>query len=110
MFLGLGADLVANNFAADWLVRLARSISVVILLYSAINRFITHPIARQALLYLGIPVATLQAFGWLDELIAFLDGISFQAGNISLSLYFLIKTAIVAGFFFWLGSMSNRSG
>ncbi len=110
LFLGLGADIVGSNFGADWLVRIATSVSLVLLLYTAINRFIVHPIARKGLLYLGIPVATLQAFGWLDEVITFLEGFSFQAGNIKLSLYFLIKTAIVAGFFFWLGSMSNRSG
>jgi len=54
--------------------------------------------------------ATLQAFGWLDDAIAFLDSVEFKAGNIRLSLYFLIKTAIVGGFFFWLGSTSNKSG
>ena len=42
--------------------------------------------------------------------IAFLDGISMQAGNIRISLYFLIKAALAGGFFFWLGSISNRSG
>ncbi|MEM7067648.1 MAG: mechanosensitive ion channel domain-containing protein [Pseudomonadota bacterium] len=110
VLLGLAADLVSQNFGTDWLVRIARSISVIILLYHAINRFITHPVVKQGLLYLGIPVATLQAFGWLDATIAFLEGISFQAGNINLSLYFLIKTAITAGFFFWLGSTSSRSG
>ena len=49
-------------------------------------------------------------FEYLDEFIAFLDGISMQAGNIRISLYFLIKAAIAGGFFFWLGSISNRSG
>jgi len=55
-------------------------------------------------------VATLQVFGWLDATIAFLDSLSFQAGNIRLSVYFLLKAAIASGFFFWLGSISNRSG
>ena len=110
VLLGGGADLVGSAFGADWLIRIARSISVVILLYHAINRFITHPLVHRGLMYLGIPVATLQAFGWLDATIAFLDGISFQAGNINISAYFLLKTAVTAGFFFWLGSTSSRSG
>ena len=110
ILLGLAAQVVVSVFSVDWLIRIARSISVVFLIYKAIDLFITHPLIRTVLLYLCIPIATLQAFGWLDETIAFLDGIEFVAGNIRLSLYFIIKTAIVGGFFFWVGSTSNKSG
>jgi small-conductance mechanosensitive channel len=110
ILLGVAAQVVASIFGADWLIRIARSISVVYLIYRAIDLFIKHPLVRTALLYICIPIATLQAFGWLDETIAFLDGIQFAAGNIRISVYFLIKTAIVGGFFFWLGSTSNKSG
>jgi small-conductance mechanosensitive channel len=40
----------------------------------------------------------------------FLDGISLEAGNIRISLYFLIKAAIAAGFLFWLGRISSNVG
>ncbi len=110
VFLGIAASVCAAAVGADWLVRIARSVSVVFLVYHLINQFITHPLMRQLMIYIAIPVATLQAFGYLDETIEFLDGVAFQAGNIRLSVYFLIKTAIVAGFFFWLGSLSNRQG
>jgi len=108
--LGVAASICAAAVGADWLVRIARSVSVVFLVYHLINQFITHPLMRQAMIYIAIPVATLQAFGYLDEFIELLDGIAFQAGNIRLSAYFLIKTALVAAFFFWLGSMSNKQG
>ncbi len=110
ILLGVAAQVVVSVFGVDWLIRIARSISVVFLIYKAIDLFITHPLIRTILLYLCIPIATLQAFGWLDETIAFLDGIEFVAGNIRLSLYFIIKTVIVGGFFFWVGSTSNKSG
>lgn len=110
VLLGFVVDIVQSAVGASWLVKIARGASVVFLLYSAINRFISHPLLKKALLYIGIPVATLQVFEYLDEFIAFLDGISMQAGNIRISLYFLIKAAIAGGFFFWLGSISNRSG
>ncbi len=108
--LGFAVDIVQSTVGASWLVKIARGVSVIFLLYSAINRFITNPMLRTALLYIGIPVATLQVFEYLDAAIAFLDSISMQAGNIRISLYFLIKAAIAGGFFFWLGSISNRSG
>lgn len=110
LLLNVAAQLVSAAFGVDWLIRIALSISVVFLVYNVINLFITHPLIRQLLLFICIPVATLQAFGWLDATIEFLDGLEFVAGNIRISLYFLIKTAIVGGFFFWLGSISNKSG
>lgn len=110
ILLGIAAQIVGSVFGADWLIRIARSISVVYLIYKAIDLFITHPIIRTLLLYVCIPIATLQAFGWLDETTAFLDTIEFKAGNIRLSVYFILKTALVGGFFFWLGATSNKSG
>lgn len=110
VLLGFAVDIVQTTVGAAWLVKLARGISIIFLLYSAINRFFTNPMLRTALLYIGIPVATLQVFEYLDEAILFLDGLSLQAGNIRISLYFLMKAAIAGGFFFWLGSISNQSG
>jgi len=108
----LGLAVEASIAAVDtaWLVRMARGISVIFLLYSAINRFIPNPMVRTAALWIGIPVATLQVFGYLDQFTHMLDGISFEVGNIRLSLFFLIKTAIVGGIFFWAGRVSNTSG
>jgi small-conductance mechanosensitive channel len=110
VFLGFAVDIVASLVGTNWLVILARGASVIFLLYSAINRLLANPMLRTAAIYFGIPVATMQVFGWLDAAIAFLDGISMEAGNIRISLYFLIKAALAGGFFFWLGSISNRSG
>ena len=110
LLLGIAVELTKGMVAADWLVRLARGVSVVFLLYSAINRFLTNPLLKSAATWFAIPVATLQVFGWLDETIAFLDNVSFEAGNIRISVYFLIKALIAGGFFFWLGRVSNNTG
>jgi small-conductance mechanosensitive channel len=108
----LGLAVEASMAAVDtaWLVRLARGISVIFLLYSAINRFVPNPMVRTTALWIGIPVATLQVFGYLDQFTQMLDSISFEVGNIRLSLFFLIKTAIVGGLFFWAGRISSTSG
>ena len=110
MLLGVAVEVVNAAVGADWLIRLARGVSVVFLLYSAIERFITNPLLKKAAIWFGIPVATLQVFGWLDATIAFLDSLSIEAGNIRISLYFLIKALIAGGFFFWLGRISNNTG
>ncbi|MEM9331194.1 MAG: mechanosensitive ion channel domain-containing protein [Pseudomonadota bacterium] len=110
VFLGIAAGVSFEIVGADWLIRIARSISVVFLVFHLIHQFVAHPLVRQVLLYLAIPIVTLQAFGYLDETIEFLDSFAFQAGNIRLSAYFVVKTAIVGAFFFWLGTLSNTSG
>ena len=110
ILLGLAVNICVAVVDTAWLVRLARGISVVFLLYSAINRFIPNPMARMAALWIVIPLATLQVFGYLDEATAFLDGISFEIGNIRLSLFFIAKTAIIGALFFWAGRISNVTG
>ncbi|MCF6322610.1 MAG: mechanosensitive ion channel [Rhizobiaceae bacterium] len=110
VLLGIAVEITLAAVDTAWLVRLARGISVIFLLYSAINRFIPNPMVRTAAIWIGIPVATLQVFGYLDQATAFLDSISFEVGNIRLSLFFLAKTLIVGAIFFWAGRISNTSG
>jgi small-conductance mechanosensitive channel len=109
-FLAIAIEISTAAVGAAWLVRLAQSAGVVFLLYTAINRFITHPLVRALCLYVGIPVATLQVFGWFDETVLFLDGISLEIGNIRLSVFFLMKAAVAAAILFWLGRVSNNAG
>ena len=77
VFLGVAATLTADLVGTAWLVRIARSVSVVFLVYHLINQFIAHPLIRQLMLYLAIPTATLQAFGYLDQTIEFLDNLAY---------------------------------
>lgn len=108
--LAVAIEGSSATVGAAWLVRLAQSAAVVFFLYSAIDRFITHPLVRKAGIWVGIPLATLKVFGWLDETIVFLDGVSLEVGNIRLSLFFLAKAAIAGGILFWLGRISNNAG
>ena len=95
---------------SSWLVRLAQSVGVVLVLYAAINRFIAHPIINAACRWIGIPVAALQVFGYLGDTTAWLDTIAFSAGNIRISAFALIKAAIFGGILFWLGRTSSMAG
>ena len=108
--LAVGVELTLASVGTAWLVRLAQSVSVVGVLYAAINQFISHPLVRTAAIWIAIPIATLKVFGWLDETIGFLDGVSLAVGNIRISLFMLFKAAIAGAFFFWLGRLSNTAG
>ena len=110
VLLAAGINIARAVFGATWLIRLAQSASVVWLLHAAINRYITHPLARTAAIWVGIPVATLKVFGWYDAVAGWLDGVALTVGNIHLSVYFLLKAAVFGGLFYWLGSFSSQTG
>lgn len=110
LMLAIAVQVLETALGSSWLARIAQSIGVIAVLYAAINRFITHPLINTAVRWIGIPIATLQVFGALDNVTAYLDSVSLQAGNIRLSLFTLIKAAIAGGILFWLGRLSNDAG
>jgi small-conductance mechanosensitive channel len=107
MAAGAGCDA---SVGSSWLVRIASSAAVISLLYSVINRFIAHPLINAAARWIGLPVAAIYVFGYLDDLINFLDTVAFQAGNIRISILALIKAAGFGGVLFWLGRISSNAG
>ncbi len=110
LMLAIAVQVVEGAAGSSWLVRIAQSIAVISVLYAAINRFIRHPLINAAARWVGIPIATLQVFGVLDDLSLYLDSVSLEAGNIRLSLYTLAKAAVFGGVLFWLGRLSNDAG
>jgi small-conductance mechanosensitive channel len=49
-------------------------------------------------------------FGQMDNLLAWLDSVAFQAGNIRISMLALIKAAVFGGLLFWVGRVSSNAG
>ena len=107
--------LVAGEFGAvavgkTWLIQIAQGVAVIFLIYSIANHFISNATIIQVLKWIGIPIALLQVAGWLDDVIAHLEAISFEAGNIKISLYDVIRTFLLGAILFWLGRFSNSTG
>ncbi len=96
--------------SSSWLVRLAGTAGVISLLYSVIKRFIVHPIANAAARWIGLPVAAIYMFGYMPQLVGWLDSTALQAGNIRISALAIIKTAMFGGLFFVIGRMSSNAG
>jgi small-conductance mechanosensitive channel len=110
VLLGVAIKVALPTVNQAWLVKIAQSLAVIVLLYSLITRFIKNPFINGMFRWVGIPLATLHVFGWLDDVITFLDGIAFQAGNIKVSAYALTRVAIFGSILFWLGKISNNAG
>lgn len=108
--LGLSATIAQRVLDQNWLVLLAQGLAVVLLLYSLAVKFVTSSMIRALATWIGIPVAVLHVFGWLDDVTGYLDGIQVSAGNIRISLYGLLRTLLFGVILFWLGRLSNDAG
>ncbi len=108
--LGLTVAVSTATVQQSWLLRILQSLAVVFLLYSAITRFITHPFLHGLVTWIAIPVAILYVLDWLDPVIARLEAIDAEIGNIRISAYGLVRVAIFGSILFWLGRVSNNAG
>ncbi len=110
IFLGIAIQIALSTVNQTWLVRIAQSLAVVVLLYSLITRYIKHPFINSLFRWIGIPLATLHVFGWLADIIVFLDGIAIEAGTFRVSAYALARVLIIGSILFWVGKISNKAG
>jgi hypothetical protein len=67
VFLGVAIAFSDGAVEQSWLVRAAQGLAVVGLVFAVITQFIVSPVARRLVAWIGIPIATLRVFGWLDE-------------------------------------------
>jgi small-conductance mechanosensitive channel len=109
-FLGIAIGIAEAIALQNWLIRAAQGLAVIFLLYTISSQYINHHLIRVLVAWVGIPVATLQVFGWLDDVTTYLDSISLTAGNIRVSLFALLRTAVFGALLFWLGRLSNSVG
>lgn len=110
VFLALAIKICDGFFGSSWLLRLAQSAAVISLLYVVINRFLKHPLINAGARWVGIPLAAIFIFGYLPQVITFLDSAAFEAGNIRISLLALVKAALFGGFLLWIGRVASTSG
>ena len=95
----------------DWLVKIAQGLAVVFLLYTAIKRFIRHPLVQKAVIWIAIPIAVLKVFGWFDDVQKFLqEDAKLTLGNISIPAWTVLNLLIFGSLLFWVGRISNSKG
>ena len=95
----------------DWLVKIAQGLAVVFLLYTAIKRFIKHPLVQKLVTWIAIPVAVLKVFGKYDAVQTFLqEDALLELGEISIPAWTIINLLIFGSILFWIGRVSNNRG
>lgn len=108
--LNVAAAITQDAVGQSWLVLIAQGLAVVLLLYSLVDQFIRDGLIRSLAIWVGIPLAILNVFGWLDDVTGYLDGLYLSGGNIRISLFALLRTLLFGAILFWLGRISNDAG
>ncbi|SHE79538.1 Mechanosensitive ion channel [Microbulbifer donghaiensis] len=101
----------APALLGDGLVmRVAVAIAIILLFNSFVRLVIANELVAKLFRWVGMPIIFLHAVGVLDNIVAVLDGMSIQLGNIKLSVYGIVRTLIFGSLLFWLGRVSNSTG
>lgn len=108
--LSVAVDIGTALINQSWLIRISLSLAVIFMLYSIINRFVEKQLFRKLAIWFILPIAVLHVFGWLDEVVIYLETISLQIGNFKISAYGVARVLIFGSVLFWLGRLSNSAG
>ena len=109
-FLGVAINVSQSLVEQSWVIKIAQGLSVIWLIYKTITEFVKQAAVKQFTKWIILPIAIFYVFGWLDDVIAQLDAIRLEMGNITLSLYAIARVLIFGSVLFWLGRKSNDTG
>lgn len=102
----------AGEFLAftPWLIKTAITIAVLLFFNSVIRIFVKHGLAASLFRWVGLPIVLLHLLGLLPTVIAALEEMSLEVGNISISAYGVARVLVFGSFLFWMGRASNNFG
>jgi small-conductance mechanosensitive channel len=110
MLLAVASPIGETIVGVTWLIRLAEGGAIILFVYRLAGRFIENPAAIFFLKWIGVPVALLYMAGWLDDTVGYLESLSVVIGNINVSVYAVVRTALFGVILFWLGRASSTTG
>ena len=106
-FTALGEQLTRAAFGSGAVIAFGKRVFLFIAARALVRHVITDPFLKLFGRYVLLPVAALYVIGLLDPVIAYLETLSVNLGNITFSALALIRGVIAGGLLFWLGRWSN---
>ncbi|MDA7088067.1 mechanosensitive ion channel [Pseudomonas sp. SA3-5] len=110
LMLRISVEVSESVLHQGWLVQSALTVAILLLFYSVIGNFVQNRVAAGVFKWLGMPLLFLHLLGVLGGLIAILESISVNIGNIEISAYGIARVAIFGSLLFWLGRISSKTG
>ncbi|MCG4454523.1 mechanosensitive ion channel [Pseudomonas sp. MMS21-TM103] len=110
LMLRISVEVSESVLHQGWLVQSALTVAILLLFYSVIRNFVQNRLAAEVFKWLGMPLLFLHLLGILSDLVAILESISVNIGNIEISVYGIARVAIFGSLLFWLGRISSKTG
>lgn len=110
LLLGFATPVASSVIGEAWLVRAAQGMAFILLAFSLANHFINSTTIIFILRWIGVPIALLFIVGLLDDVTAHLNAVSFEVGNIKITLLAVLRTFLFGILLFWFGRVSNSTG
>ena len=108
--LGIATAISGKILGESWLIRAAQGAGIIFLVYSLASHFIQSEIIILILKWIGIPISLLYILDLHDDVVAYLESVSFEVGNIHITLYAVVRTIVFGVILFWFGRLSNATG
>ncbi|WP_432448614.1 mechanosensitive ion channel family protein [Aliiroseovarius marinus] len=107
VFTGIGEQVTRSIFGSGAVIAFGKRVFLFLAVRAFAREIIKDPFLKLLGKYILIPMAALYAVGLLELVTTKLDETVVPLGNMSFSLLFAIRFAVVGGIIFWLGRWSN---
>ncbi len=110
LFLVIMSDLSQWLIQKNGVIKIAEGWAIVLMIYSLNVRFVRSPFIHALINWVVIPAAIFEVMDWLGPIITYMESLHFEAGNIKISLYGIVRVLVFGAILFWMGRISNRTG
>ncbi len=107
VLIGIGESVTRSLFGSGAVIAFGKRVFLFLAVRILVKEIIQDPLMKVVGRYLLVPVAAVYALGLMDFVTTRLDDTVVPLGNLSFSLLFLIRFAILGGVIFWFGRWSN---
>lgn len=108
VFTAIGEALTRSVFGSGAVIAFGKRVFLFFAARTFATKVLRDPFLKLLGRYVLVPVAALYALGLTDEAALWLESLTVELGNITVSMAALIRGAIAGSLLFWLGSWSNR--
>ena len=104
---GLGESVTRSIFGSGEVIAFGKRVFLFLATRILVDQIIKDAFLKLLGKFVLVPMAALHAVGLLETATMRLDMVVVPLGNLSFSLLFLVRFAVVGGIIFWLGRWSN---
>lgn len=107
--------IVGEPFAETFIgevdiIHVAQRVAIVWLMWVTLRAFVTSTLVRTVGIWILLPAALLQLFGWFDPVATYLDAYGFTLGEVKITAYTFIKAVFFVSIVIWIGKVASNSG